>query len=228
MLDRGYVQGAIETDRKLSYVAGALLSSGGAFEWLRSIAGNPAQEALIREASDIPAGSSGVVFLPHLANGPPPSPDINGRGAFLGLTQTTTPALLYRAVLEGVALQSRLMLDGMTDLRGVGEARQIRFIGGASRNRLFLQIKANVLARPLLVVEEAEATTLGAALLAGVGAGVFPSFDAAWRGVERKEYLVEPEPEAVQRYDRLRTRVFSRLAEQMRPINKAIADFAAS
>jgi xylulokinase len=228
MLRRGYVQGAIETDRRLSYIAGALLSSGGAFEWIRSIAGNPSQELLIAEASEVLVGSGGVVFLPHLANGPPPEPDIHGRGAFLGLTQTTTPALLYRAVLEGVALQSRLMLDGMTDLRDVGEVGQIRLIGGASRNRLFLQIKANVFARPITVVEEAEATTLGAALLGGVAAGVYPTFDAAWRGVERSEYLVEPEPEAVERYDQLRTSIFARIPERLRPINKVIAAFVGS
>jgi xylulokinase len=226
LLSRGYVQGAIEADRKLTYIAGALLSAGGAFEWMRGIAGSPPQDALIAEAEAAPAGCNGVVFLPHLANGPPPNPDIHARGAFLGLTQTTTPALLYRAVLEGVALQSRLMLDGMTGLKGVGEARQLRFIGGASRNRLFLQIKADVFGRPLIVVEEAEATTLGVALLAGVAAGVFPSFDIAWRGVERREYPVEPRPDAVERYERLRS-VFAAIPEAMLPINQKIAEFAA-
>ncbi len=227
LLRRGYVQGAIETDRKLFYVAGAVLSAGGAVEWIRGVAGNPPQDALIADASEVPIGSGGVVFLPHLANGPPPEPDLNARGAFLGLTQTTTPAALYRAVLEGVAMQSRMMLDGMTGLRGVSRAGQIRFIGGTSRNRLFLEIKANAFARPVLVVEEAEATTLGAALLGGVAAGVFPSFDAAWRGVERKEYPVEPEPEAAERYERLRTSVFATIGERLMPVNQAIAEFSA-
>lgn len=225
MLHRGYVQGAIATDRKLSYIAGALLSAGGAFEWIRGIAGKPPQETLTAGAEAAPAGSNGVVFLPHLANGPPPDPDIHARGAFLGLTQTTTPALLYRAVLEGVALQSRLMLDGMTGLGGVGAATEIRLIGGASRNRLFLQIKADVFARPLIVVEEAEATTLGAALLAGVAAGIFPSFDAAWRGVERREYAVEPQKAAIARYDELR-RIFAEIPQALRPVNESIARFA--
>jgi xylulokinase len=100
-------------------------------------------------------------------------------------------------------------------------------IGGTSRNRLFLQIKADVFARPITVVEETEATTLGAALLAGVAAGIFPSFDAAWRGVERREFLVEPEPEAVERYEKLRTSVFAAIPERLRPINKAIAALSA-
>jgi xylulokinase len=228
LLRRGYVQGAIETDRRLFYVAGALLTAGAAIEWFRGIAGNAPQEKLIAEAAAVPAGSGGVVFLPHLANGPPPHPDIHARGAFLGLTQTATPAALYRAVLEGVALQSRLMLDGMTGLPGVGEAGRIRLIGGTSRNPLFLKIKASVFARPLLVVDEPEATALGAALFAGVAAGIYPSFDAAWRAVERKEHPIMPEPEWVERYDRLRSTVFESLPEKLRSTNQAIADLAAS
>jgi xylulokinase len=122
LLRKGYIQGALEIEGTRSYVAGALLSSGGSIEWLRSIAGNAPQETLIADASSVPAGSGGVVFLPHLANGPPPTPDNYARGAFLGLTQVTTAAQMYRAVLEGLALQSRMMLDGMTVLPGVGEA----------------------------------------------------------------------------------------------------------
>jgi xylulokinase len=204
------------------------LTAGAAIEWFRGIAGNAPQEKLIAEAAAVPAGSGGVVFLPHLANGPPPHPDIHARGAFLGLTQTATPAALYRAVLEGVALQSRLMLDGMTGLPGVGEAGRIRLIGGTSRNPLFLKIKASVFARPLLVVDEPEATALGAALFAGVAAGIYPSFDAAWRAVERKEHPIMPEPEWVERYDRLRSTMFESLPEKLRSTNQAIADLAAS
>ena len=65
-------------------------------------------------------------------------------------------------------------------------------IGGTLAQPSVPAIKANVFARPLLVVEEPEATALGAALLAGVAAGIYPSFDAAWRGLDRKEYVVEP------------------------------------
>ncbi len=227
LLRRGYVQGAIETDRRFFYVAGALLSAGAAIEWFRGIAGRPPQEELIAEASRVPAGSSGIVFLPHLASGAPPHPDIHARGAFLGLTQAATPAALYRAVLEGVALQSRLMLEGMTALPGVGEAKRIRLIGGTSRNPLFLKIKASVFDQPLSVVDEREGTALGAALLAGVAAGIYPSFDAAWRGIERKEHQVAPEPEWVERYDQLRRKVFADIPERLKPTNAAITEFAA-
>ncbi len=227
VIRRGYVQGAIETDRKLSYVAGAIMSSGGAIEWLRSIVGNIPQETLIAEAASVPPGSNGVVFLPHLANGPPPVPDANARGAFLGLTQTATPAALYRAVLEGVALQSRMMLDGMVTLPGVGEAKTIRLIGGTSRNPLFLSIKANVLGRPLVVVDEPEATALGAALFAGVAAGLYPNVGAAVAGLDRSEHIVEPDAEDAERYAALRVDVFRPLLERMRSVDQTLADAAA-
>ena len=181
---------------------------------------------MIRDASAVPAGSGGVVFLPHLANGPPPEPDPHGRGAFVGLTQTTTPAALYRAVLEGVALQSRLMLDGMTGLPGVGNAGEIRLIGGASRNRLFVQIKADVFGRPLTVVDDAEATTLGAALLGGVAAGLWPDLDAALAELERRDHVVAPQRGVIDRYDALRTTVFEPLQPALKPLNRALAEQA--
>ncbi len=228
LLRRGYVQGAIEADRRFFYLAASLLTAGAAIEWFRRIAGGAPQETLIAEASAVPAGSGGVVFVPHLSGGAPPHPDVHAHGAFLGLTQVATPPALYRAVLEGVALQSRLMLDGLLSLAGAREAGPIRVIGGTSRNHLFLKIKASAFDRPLLVVEEAEATALGAALFAGVGAGVYPSFDAARRGIERREHPVEPEPEWAERYARLRTKIFEGVSEGLRPINKAIAALAAN
>ena len=222
----GYIQGAIETDRKLSYVVGSIMSAGGAIEWLRAVVGDIPQERLIAEASAVPPGSGGIVFLPHFANGPPPHPDANARGAFLGLTQKATPAELYRAVLEGVALQSRLMLDGMTALAGVDPVRTIRLIGGVARNPLFLSVKANAFARPLEVIDEPEATALGAALLGGVAAGVYESLDTAVAGLDRKEHVIEPDLATAERYAELRTIVFERIQDQMRPINASLAAFA--
>ena len=171
---RGYIQGAMESERKISYLQAGLFNAGGAMEWLRSVVGGISQEALIAEAAEIPAGSHGVVFLPHLGGGSPPEPDPNAHGAFFGLTPQTTPARLYRAVLEGLAIQSRLMLDGMATLSGATPPREIRVIGGVSRNRLFLSIKANALARPITVVDEPEATALGAALFGGVAGRPLP------------------------------------------------------
>jgi xylulokinase len=218
---RGYVQGANETERRFSYVVGSIFSSGGAMEWLRSILGDPSQETLISDASTVPPGSHGVVFLPHLVNSPPPAPDPSARGAFVGLTPAATPSALYRAVLEGLAMQSRLLLDGMSELTGVPPIRQVRLIGGVTRNQLFVSIKANVLGRPISVLDEPETTALGAALLAGVAAGVYPTFDAAVGGLRLSETLVEPDQDSGF-YDDLRTTVFADLHDRLRPINEQL------
>jgi xylulokinase len=221
---RGYVQGAIATDSGTAYLGGSLFSSGGAIDWLRSIVGDVGPAALIAEASAVPVGSRGVVFLPYLANGPPPHPDENARGAFFGLTPSVKRAELYRAVLEGLAIQSRMMLDGMVSLPGVDTPRRIRLIGGVSRNDLFLRIKANAFGRPIHVVEEPEATALGTALLGGVGAGLYADLDAAVAGLDQREDVVEPDA-SVERYDRLRTMVFEGVQDMVRPINRGLAEF---
>ncbi len=210
-----------------SFIAGSTLSAGGAIEWLRSIVGGLPQEQLIAEAAKIPPGSHGVVFLPHFGNGPPPFPDSNARGAFLGLTQTATPEVLYRAVLEGVALQSRMMLDGMLGLPGVDPLGTIRMIGGTARNRLFLAIKANTFGRPVVVVDEPEATALGAALFGGIAAGIFPTLGVALAGLDRKAHVIEPDATA-EFYAALRDAVFQPILESIRPIDRYLADFAAA
>lgn len=218
---RGYVQGAIARDRRMSYVGGGIFNSGGAMEWARALIGGPSQEQLIAEAAEVPPGSHGVVFLPGLGGGSPPEPDPYGHGAFVGLTPRTTGPRLYRAVLEGLAMQSRMILDGMAALDGVGAPRELRLIGGTSRNRLFLSIKASALGRPITVIDEPEATALGAALLGGIAGGAFHSLEAALRGLERGEVVVEPD-ESCERYDRIRAMVFEEMHGTVRPLNKGL------
>jgi xylulokinase len=223
---RGYFQGAITTNRELSFVGAGIATSGGAMEWCRHLLGGVAHATIIAEAEAVPPGSRGVVFLPDLVNSPPPVPDPASRGAFVGLTTAADRGTMYRAVLEGIAMQARVIADGMAGLSGVTPASAIRVIGGGSRNRLLLRIKANAFARPLTVVEEPEATALGAALLGGVAAGIYRDLDEALAGLDRREHIVEPDGEAVF-YDELRTRVFEQLQPALRGINRALGDIQA-
>ena len=222
LLKHGYFQTAVGTDRRLIYVGGGIDSSGGAIEWLRTVAGSPPQATLIAEAAAVPAGSGGVLFLPHLANGPPPEPDPDLRGAFAGLSVGTTRGALYRAVLEGLAFQARMMVDGMVGLPGVTAPSEIRVIGGSSRNPLFLAIKANVYGRSLVVIDEPEATALGAALLGGMAGGVYRDLDQALAGLERRQRVIEPDGDAAL-YEELRATVFERLHPALIGINHALA-----
>jgi len=224
LMRRGFIQGAIATHRSLSYLGGGINSAGGTIEWFRAIAGNTPHETLIAEGEATGLGSQGVVSLPLLVYSPPPDPDVNGRGGFIGLTAHTTRGALYRAVLEGLAMQARLLVDAMAALPGITAPSEIRAIGGNSRNPLFLAIKANVYGRPVTAVDEPEATALGAALLGGVAAGVWPDLDAALAALERRDHVVEPDPALVERYDALHESVFARFQATLKPLNRELAN----
>lgn len=224
VMRRGYLQAPIRPGQ-LYWIGGSVFTSGGAVEWIRALTGGADQATLIAEASAIPPGSEGVVFVPHVGNGgSPPDADLNARGTFLGLTLGVSRAVLYRAVLEGLAFQSRLILDDMAGFPGVTPpAGSPRLIGGGSRNPLFVQIKANAFGRPVTVVDEAESTALGAAMLGGVAAGLFPDIEAAVAGLERSDRMVSPEPDVVERYEALRNTVFEQAGGTLRPLETALA-----
>lgn len=227
IIRRGYVQGAVETHRPLFYLGGTMNSSGGAVEWLRALIGAVPHETLIDEARAAGPGSGGVVFLPHLAYAPPPAPDITARGAFIGLAASSGRGAVYRAVLEGITFQVGRVVDGLVALPGVGRPREFRLIGGSSRNPLLVAIKAAVFDAPVIVIDQPEATALGAALLAGIAAGLWPDLDAALAGIERHDHVVEPDPEWVATYAEIRRGVFDPLQDALKPFNEAIAKVAA-
>lgn len=225
ILKLGFSQGAIATNREMSFLHAGIDSSGGTVEWWRGIVGHAPLATLIAEAATVPVGSGGIAFLPHLAGSPPPRRDAAARGAFVGLTIAATRGSLYRAMLEGLAFQARVMLDGLASLADIPATQPVRIIGGSSRNPLLLQIKANAFGRRLVVVDEAEATALGAALLGGIAGGVYADLDAALAGLDRREHVVEPDADAP-RYDLLRTTVFEQLQLALEPTNRALAAFA--
>ncbi len=224
VIRRGYLQAPVDPGR-LYWVGGSVFSSGAAVEWVRALLGGVDQATLIAEAQEVPPGSDGVVFVPHIGNGvSPPDPDLNARGHFLGLTTGTGRAALYRSVLEGLAFQARLIVDGMTGLPGVAPIEgPPRLIGGGSRNPLFVAVKAAAFGRPVIVVDEAESTALGAALLGGIAAGLYPDMESAVSGLLRRDRVVEPDTETVARYDALRNAVFERAGRDLKPVEAGLA-----
>ena len=112
--------------------------------------------------------------------------DMRARGTIVGLTRGTTAAHLTRAALEAIAYQSRDVLEAMTADAGI-VARRLRVDGGASTNDFLCQFQADILDIPVIRPAVTETTGLGAAYLAGVGAGLWSSLDAlaARAGIER-------------------------------------------
>ncbi len=221
----GYLQGAITATS--GYLMGGVYTSGGAVEWFReTMAGGAAHATLITEAGAVPPGADGTLFLPHLRYGPSPASQDSPGGAFLGLAAHTDRAALFRALLEGLAFEARLVVETMAALPGVPPLQQIRVTGGHTRNALLLAIKASVFGRPLSVSRIHESTSLGAAIFGGIAAGIYRDADDALRHTSRTPQHVDPDPTWVARYDEIYDRVYKGLAGTLRGVNRELEDLS--
>ena len=152
------------------WIIEAILASGAlSVSWFRAAmarTGEPARDEWLESlAVEIAAGSEGLLFLPYLNGMETPVWDPDARGAWVGLREHHGPGHLYRAILEGIAFAQRASLDRIETQTGQRVDR-LRVMGGGSRSRLWLQVLADVLARPIEATDLAETTALGAGILA--------------------------------------------------------------
>lgn len=219
---QGFTQGIHVVPDK-NYIFGALYSSGGSVEWFRNhFSDFPSYQTLIEEAENIHPGSNGACFLPHLQLASPPYDDPKGRGAFIGLGVETERGVLFRSVLEGIAYDSRQMLEAMLYHNSVPDLNAIRAFGGGTRNPLLMRIKATVMDQPIEVTEVSEATSLGAALLAGIGAGVYTDMSHALATLEIPVETIEPIPEAATLYQQIYENVYQQLYTALKPLHQSL------
>jgi xylulokinase len=159
-----------------------------------------AYDQLSEEASQIPPGSDGVVFLPAMQGAMAPEWNGAARGVFFGLTLAHTRDHMTRAILEGSAFGLRDILEAMK-AAGLG-VRRLTIVGGGAKGPLWRQIKADVTGLPVRVPESVETTATGAAILAAVGSGVHPNVaDAVTEFVAFRPEEHEPDPKARDAYD---------------------------
>jgi xylulokinase len=170
---------------------GVMLSAAGSLRWFRdALAPSVSYPDLVGEAEAVPPGSDGLTFLPYLQGERTPHADPDVRGMFEGLSLGHDRGGLVRSVLEGVAYGLR---DSLELLRGLGvDASVGRVSGGGARSRLWLQIVASVLGLPLELTAVEEGAAYGAALLAGVRAGVFADVHEAVAACVGVRETVEP------------------------------------
>jgi xylulokinase len=175
-------------------------SGGLALRWFRdgfcepqlaraAESGTDAYDLILEDAS---ADPSGLLALPHFAGAGTPTFDTDSKGAILGLTFSTSRADLAKAILEGLTYELRINLDLLRE--GGVSIDVLRAIGGGAKSRRWLQLKADITGIPVITPRITEAAAFGAALLAGAGAGLWPS---AADGAERFLQLTdryEPDP----------------------------------
>ena len=180
---------------------GGTTGGGGALKWLRETMCPELSFAEMSELAEAaPAGSGGVTFLPYMAGERSPIWNPKACGVFFGLNFGVTRGQMIRACMEGVAYALRHNLE--TAEAAGAKADILRAMGGSANSRIWTQIKADVTGCGIEVPASDTATTLGAAILAGVGTGVYASFeDAAARTVSVKRVFA-PDPAVKEVYDR--------------------------
>ncbi|GAG36990.1 unnamed protein product, partial [marine sediment metagenome] len=185
------------------HLMGVVLSAAGSFRWYRdtlgdmeraqaAAAGRDPYDLLTEAAAEVPAGCEGLLFLPYLTGERTPYPDPNARGVFFGLTLRHGKAHMTRSVLEGVTYALR---DSLELMRGLGlPIEQVRALGGGARSPLWRQILADVFDNEIVTVNVTEGAAYGAALLAGVGAGVYDDVATACDAAVRETGRITPGP----------------------------------
>lgn len=160
------------------------------------------EQVLETAAALLPPGSGGLMALPYWTGALTPYWDPQARGALIGLTSSHGKSHVYRALLEGIAFEQRLLTDGAEQATRQ-PIEQIVALGGGSRSRVWCQIVADVLNRPVDVVQEPESTCLGAGMLAAVTSGIYATLREAAENMTGTAARFEPKRDAVEAYDRL-------------------------
>jgi xylulokinase len=181
--------------------AGPTQAAGDALRWWSRACGLDI-DAVLAQAAAASAGSSGVVFTPHLMGERAPLWDARVRGSFLGLSSATTRDEMSRAVLEGVAMSARHVFSGVEEACALPLARVV-LAGGGARSDLWAQIHADVLGRPVQRLRVPDSAVLGAALLGAVGAGIHPDVETAAERAVETDRIFTPIPTNARRLDSL-------------------------
>jgi xylulokinase len=185
------------------YLMGVTQAAGLSLRWVRDYLGLPeralerwtdldAYDLLMREAAAAPPACEGLLFLPYLQGERTPHLDASARGGWIGLTAAHDRRHLIRAVLEGVAFSLKDCF-GIIAEQGL-HFTQVRVTGGGARSELWRQILADVLGVELATTTATEGPAFGAALLAGVAAGLYPSIEEACRATVRVVEVTAPQP----------------------------------
>ena len=184
------------------HVMGVTQAAGLSLRWFRDRFGTcadrsteDAYDSLTAEAATVAAGCDGLLWAPYLMGERTPYLDPQARAALVGLTASHTRAHVVRAILEGVAFSLRDTLTIFGEMNV--PVRNIRLGGGGARSQIWRQIQADVYGQEVEIVEAEEGAAYGAAILAGVGAGVWQSVEEACDAVVRVPRRVAPRPDNV-------------------------------
>jgi len=172
-------------------------------------------------AEQIPAGSDGLTFLPYMSGERSPIWDPNAKGVFYGVDFSKTKGHFVRAIMEGVAFSLRHNLEVAE--AGDAPVDELMAVGGAANSLLWTQMKADITGKPVKVPASDIATTLGAAILAGVGVGIYSDCEEAAAKVIQITRTHQPDPANQAIYDR-GYQIYLELYQQLKDVMKKQGD----
>ena len=182
------------------YMMGVMLSAGMSFNWLKEklFQDKLDYDNLNQKAANVEVGSEGLIFLPYLYGERTPHADANARGVFFGISGRHQQKHFIRAVMEGVTfgLKDSLRLIEKQNV----DIKEIRAIGGGAKSEVWQQIMADILGYPINLLNVEEGPAYGAALIAGVGVGLFNSFETVADNIIKVKKTVQPNKENVKKY----------------------------
>ncbi|MFW5985014.1 MAG: xylulokinase [Halanaerobiaceae bacterium] len=183
------------------YMMGVVLSAGMCYSWLQENVYEQMVDfaELDDKASGVAPGSDGLIFLPYLYGERTPHADGDARGVFFGLSGQHKQAHFARSVMEGVGFALRDSLELIKD-KGI-EIEEIRTIGGGAKSPVWRSILADVFGEEISLLNIEEGPAFGAAVIAGVGVGVFDSFEQAEENLIKVEKRIAPDSENVKKYN---------------------------
>lgn len=202
-------------------VGAAMAATGAALDWFATdvLRGALTVADLVAEATAVPAGSDGLVFLPYLAGERSPLWDPSARGAFVGLTLRHTRGHMVRAILEAAALAIRHV---STPILAAGLAvTAMRTVGGPARSDAWNQLKADVTGFTVELPRVREAAAVGAAIVAAVGSGTHPDLRTAITSMAQIGRRYEPNRDLAPAYNRAFD-AYVRLYPAMKPVTDAL------
>jgi len=154
-----------------------------------------------KKAKDIPAGSNNLLFFPHFIGSTAPTWQSSAKGGVIGLTLSHTKYDIFKSIMEGLGFEVLWNIEVIKDL-GIS-IKRIKMIGGATKSNLWSQIIADITGERIFVPFATEAACLGAAILAGVGGGVFKTPEEGFEKLQIKEKEIIPSQDNVSKYRKL-------------------------
>lgn len=193
-------------------------SSGGSVEWLRSQLSEEqlSYERLLALLEETRPGPTGILYYPYLTGSGAPAPETRAKAALIGLTKEHGQGDIIKAVLEGTAYQLEAIRRAAEDIAG-SPIERLQVVGGGTRNKHWLQVKADVSDFVLELPPIPEATLLGAAMAAGIGAGVYAGAEAAAAAIDKSGAgTVTADPGRHAAYQKLYSNGYAVLQEPLR------------